>query len=145
MAQFSNYAESGILNWLLRSNTNNFNRPATIAVALVNNVVQETQTGATIPELPNANGYARANLGAPANSTWSEVTQVANSGFVENSNNITFTATGDWGYVSGVAILDSGVYGAGNVLMYGGLATPRVVLNGDTVTLSAGNLDIYVG
>lgn len=146
MAHFSNYAESGLLNWLFRSNTNNFTRPLTIAVALCSNVPTESQHGGTIPELANTGGYARADLGAPANSSWAEVSQVSDSGLIDNSSQIAFAqASANWGWVSGVAICDSGVHGAGQVLMYGRLTTPREVLSGDTFVFNAGEFDIYLG
>jgi hypothetical protein len=147
VANFSNYAESGILNFLFRGNSNSFTRPLEIAVALCSNVPTESQHGGTIPEVANAGSYARANLGAPTNSLFGEVTQnPSDSGLIENSSDITFTtATANWGWVSGIAITDSGVYGAGQVLLYGALTTPREVLSGDTFRLSAGNIDIYIG
>lgn len=147
MPQFSNYAESGILNFLLRSNTNNFGRPATIAIALCSNVPDEAHHGGTIPELANANGYARQNLGAPTDSVWTEVVQVATSGFMDNTGAITFgpATPGAWGWVSGIAILDSGVYGAGQVLMYGRLTTPKEVGVDDTFQFAIGSIDVYLG
>jgi hypothetical protein len=149
MAQMSNYLESGLLNYLFRSNTNNWSKPLTVAVALCTNVPAETQHGGTIPELANSNNYERYNLGAPANSIFTEITQAhgtLSSGLIDNAGTITFgPASADWGYVSGIAILDSGVHGAGNLLMYGALANPRDVKMNDTLTISAGALDIYFG
>ena len=148
MANFSNYYESGILNYLFRSNTNNFVKPLNLSVALCTNIPVKTQTGATIPELPNANGYARANLGAPANSIFSEIntSNPASSGNIQNSNVISFpAATADQGMVSGVAICDSGVYGAGQVIVYAALATPRDIKSGDVYNFNASTLNLYLG
>lgn len=147
MPAFSDWAESGVLNLLFRSNTNSFGAPSNVSVALCKNVPTESQTGATIPELTFANGYGRANLGAPANATWTEVTQDASSsGTFDNVSAITFgPATADWGYVSGVAICTSYGVGSGNVLLFGALATPRIVLNGDTFQFAIGDIDIYLG
>ncbi len=146
MANISDYLESGLLNYLFRANTNNFTRPLEIAVALCGNTPQDSQDGNTIPELPNANGYARANLGAPTNSIFGEIIQSAGgSGYIRNSTTITFgPATGNWGWVSGIAITDSGVFGAGRVLYHGILPTPREILVNDTLSFSAGNLEIYL-
>lgn len=149
MAQMSNYLESGLLNWLFRGNTNNFTRPLNISIALCSNVPGEDATGANMNEVANAGGYARVNLGAPTNALFTEISQAfgaLSSGNIDNASAITFpTATADWGYVSGVAIVDSGVYGAGNVLMYGRLANPRNVQTNDTVSFAIGAFDIYFG
>ena len=146
MANFSDYSESGVLNWMFRSNTNSFAAPATVAVALCSGIPSEGNWGATIPEIANAGSYARVDLGAPSNADWSEVSQVSDSGGISNSADITFpTATANWGYVSGVALVTSAAYGGGQVLVWGALTTPRVVLNGDTFKFSAGQMNLYLG
>ena len=146
MANFSDYAESGILNWMFRSNTNTFGAPSTVAVALCSNVPSESQHGGTIPELANAGSYARVDLGAPSNSDWSEISQVSDSGSISSSADITFpTATTNWGYVSGVALTTSATWGAGQVLVWGQLTTPRVVLSGDTFKFTAGQIVLNLG
>lgn len=146
MPAFSNFAESGILNWLFRSNSNNFLRPNVLAVALCRDIPSETQNGSNIPEIANAGAYARVTLGAPANSLFSEIVQDAsNSGTIENSSIVTFpTATADWGHVSGVVITNSGVYGTGEVLLHGALRTSRHVQSGDTFNIAAGDIDIFI-
>jgi len=140
----SNYLESGLLHHIFRGQT--FSKPPMIAVALCSGVPDDNSTGANLPELPNANGYARVEVGAPGDATWNFIVQsTGGSGLVDNVSAVTFTtATGDWGYVSGVCILDSGVYGAGNVLFHAPLTTPRIVLTNDTFQFSAGNLDVYL-
>ena len=133
MANFSNYAESGILNWLFRTNTNNYARPLNLSFALCTNVPVKTSTGASCYELPNANGYARVNLGAPANALFTDITVngPGGSGYISNVSAISFpAATADWGMVSGIAVVDSGTYGTGNIIVYAALATPRDVKNG---------------
>lgn len=147
MANMSNYLESGLINWLLRSNTNNFTRPAGLFIALCSGIPDDNSTGATLPELPNAGSYARKEIGTagtPVNGNWTEIVQTgAGSGLTQNVNTLSFTAaTADWGYASGVAIVDSGVYGAGNVLFWGPLATARDIKSGDTFQYSAGNFQI---
>lgn len=139
------YLQSGLLNHILRGST--FTKPGTIAIALCRDVPSENQNGGNIPEISNAGGYARVNLGAPANGTWNEVTAfTAFSGLVDNVSAINFpVATANWGYASGIAVLDSGVYGSGNLLLYGPLTTARDIQNTDQFTFSAGNLDIICG
>lgn len=148
MPALSNYAESGILNWLLRGNSNNFLRPNVIAVALLRNPPAETDNGANMPEIANANGYARVSLGAPADATWSDITQDASSsGNISNLSLISFpTATGgDWGWASGLAIVTSGVYGTGQILFGGALPSPREIKQNDQYTLPISNLTILLG
>lgn len=147
MPNFTDYAESGILNMLFRGNSNSFGAPGNISFALCRDVPSESQTGATIPELTFANGYGRVNLGAPANASWVEVTQTAQgSGFIDNATTISFgPATADWGYVSGVAICTSYGVGSGNVLVVGALATPRDVRSGDTFQFDVGAVDLFLG
>jgi hypothetical protein len=88
-------------------------------------------------------------VGAPANASWTEVSQAfgaLSSGNISNAATITFpTASADWGWVSGIAIVDSGVYAAGNVLMWGKLFSAREVKANDTVSFAIGALQLYVG
>jgi hypothetical protein len=146
MANLSTYSQSGMLNYLIRGNSNNWAKPLNVCIALCSGVPAETCNGGNIPEIPNANGYARVNLGAPSNTYFSDWSLVSISGDINNLNTIAFPqATQNWGYVSGVAIMDSGVYGSGNMLMWGALIVPRVVLAGDTFQFNAVNLNIYLG
>ncbi len=145
MAQFSDYAESGILNFLLRANSNAFARPSAIAIALCRNVPTESQTGATIPEFPNTGNYARYTV-TQNNSNWTEVTQVAGSGFINNGTEFLFnTASADWAHASGFAILDTATHGAGNVIMHGAFATVRDIKSGDAPVYRASSFNIYLG
>ena len=147
MPALTNYTESGILNMLFRSNSNSFGAPSRIAIGLCTNVPDETATGSNCFELPFANGYGRKDLGAPSNSTWTEVAQNASSsGFIENVSALQFGPfTADIGYVSGVVICDNYGVGSGNVIMYGALPTPRDIKNGDIFQFSAGDIDILFG
>ncbi len=147
MPALSNYAESGLLNWLFRSNSNNFSRPNVLAVALTRNVPNESDNGSNMNEIANAGSYARVSLGAPTNATWTEVNQDASSsGTLDNVSAITFpVATADWGWASGMAIVTSGVYGAGEILMFGALPTPKLIQVNDQFTFAIGNIDIFLG
>lgn len=142
---FNNHVESGILNFLLRANTNSFARPATVAIALCRDVPTESQTGSTIPEITNAGSYARLVV-TQNNSNWTEVAQVSDSGNITNLTDLTFaTATAAWGHVSGFAIVDNSTYGAGNVLMQGSFDSPREILSGDAPVFRASSVNIYLG
>lgn len=143
MPAMSDYLESGILHHIFRGQS--FPQPATIAVALTTAVPSETQTGATIPELANTGGYARVIVGR-GDSVWNFITQSTGaSGLVDNVSVVAFpVATANWGMVSGVVILDSGVYGTGNSLFHAALTTPRDVRTNDTFQFGAGDLDIFL-
>lgn len=145
MGAMSNYTESGVLNLLLRSNSNSFAAPSVVALALTRDHPTDTQTGATINELTSAGSYARLSLGAPDNADWNDVTQVNGSGLVDNAANLDFaTADADWGGVSGIAICNNASIGGGEVLFHGPLTTFRNVTNGDTFRFSAGDLDVLL-
>lgn len=224
MAALSDYLESGLLSHLFRNTA--FERPATIAIALTSNVPLDSQSGATISELPSGvaagndfitTNYARVNLGDPAESgdlTWNTVgvddvtvyevlseevdhsgyfyplylneasgqaasssnvaievtfsntfpnvtfysptelyasgsqtssgyTSYDGNGFIKNKNDVVFnTALTDWGWVSGIAILDSELHGSGNLLMYSQLQNPRFVYTGDSIKFNSNSLEI---
>lgn len=133
----SNYLESGILNHLFRTGT--FSKPATLAIALCSGA--PTDTGLAGNELASAGAYARQLLG-PADANWSFVSQGAGgSGTTSNLSTITFPqATANWGTITHVAIMDSGVYGAGNMLMYDRLVASRTINTNDTFTFAIGDL-----
>ena len=140
----SNYMESGVLNLVLRANTNSFAAPANVSVSLLANHDTywglDAKNGETMPEVANAGSYARVTLGAPANASWNEVNA---NGATSNASVVTFpTATAHWGMVSGVALVTSATHGAGKILFHGALTTARDISSGDTFKFNAGDLDI---
>ena len=156
MASLSDYLESGLLHHLFRGES--FAKPTNIAVALCSGVPQESDTGSTMPEMPTgidgaSTGYARINLGDPSSlgdGKWSYSPDdlAAGSGIIKNASSFLFdegdgsAALVDWGWVSGIAIVDSGEYGTGNLLMYAELTNPRIIYTGDTVKFDTSTLQI---
>ena len=73
----SNYMESGVLNFVLRANSNSFAAPSNVSVALLTNHDSnwgvDAKNGGTMPEVANAGSYARGDLGAPSNADWDEL------------------------------------------------------------------------
>lgn len=137
MPSLSEYAQSGIYNHFFRANT--FAKPTTIAIALNTNTPTERNTGAAMNEVANSNGYARVT-NASGDAYWRHAIPGSGDNLIE----IAFpTATADWGYVSGITILDSATHGAGNALMQGALQTPRDVKSGDVFRFVIGNFDIF--
>lgn len=141
----SQYLESGLLSHLLRGST--FPKPSSLCFALTAFPPQRTDNGATIMEIPSVingsgTGYARLNLGNPA-VTGDSVWFLDVSGQANNTYQLVFnTALLDWGWVSGMAIVDSSVIGSGNVLMYGQLDNPRAIFMGDGPKFDASTLTI---
>lgn len=136
----SNYLEDKIATHIFQDTA--FSQPAKIYVALTKHVSNDTMTGSTIDEV-DGSGYARKLVCTPGTNCDAAFDDPAGAGDTENTGAITFdTATGDWGPVSGVAIIDAS--SAGNLLMYGNLTTPRNVLNGDIFQFNAGDLDISI-
>lgn len=164
MAALSDYLESGLLHHIFRGET--FAKPTNLAIALTSGVPSDSDTGVsqyknggTFQELPsgdangNDTGYRRLNLGSPStdgNGVWTYHADdhAAGSGLIKNTNSFLFdTGDGspalvDWGWVSGIAIVDSGEYGTGNVLMHAQLDNPRVIYTGDTVKFDVSTLQI---
>jgi hypothetical protein len=158
MAALSDYLESGLLHHIFRGEI--FNKPSGIAIALCSGVPHDSDTGVnqekggTLPELPSGTsdgqltGYTRIQLGDPSSlgdAFWSYTTEehAEGSGLIKNSSSFIFdTALVDWGFVSGIAIVDSGDYGTGNLLMHAALDNPRIIYLGDSVKFDTSTLQI---
>jgi hypothetical protein len=138
MSQMSDYLEGELRKHIFR--TGSFTKPSVLAIALLTAAPNDASTGATITEVANSNGYARQTLN-PLDANWSAASST--DGLTDNVSAITFpTATGSWGTITHVAILDSATHGAGNVLFYGTLAVSKTVSSGDVFKFNAGDLDI---
>lgn len=148
MAHMSNYLENKLIDHLFRSTS--FTAPTTLAVALCTAAPDDTSTGATITEVANSGAYARTALAAGI-SNWAN-TQASGTGAssgtggtTSNSSTITFpTATGSWGTVTHIAIVDSTTHGGGNVLFWGALSVSKTVTSGDTFSFNAGDLTVQI-
>jgi hypothetical protein len=157
MTALSDYLESGLLHHVFRGET--FPKPTNIAIALCSGVPTDSNNGTAIPsggtleELPSGvgnvdYGYRRYDLGDPSSqgdAAWYFVQDGVNlgSGLIQNNSTIVFpTALQDWGWVSGIAIVDSGYWGTGNMLMYAQLNNPRIIYQGDSVKFDLASLKI---
>tara|TARA_A100001515_G_scaffold77065_1_gene61186 strand:- start:145 stop:558 length:414 start_codon:yes stop_codon:yes gene_type:complete len=134
MTAMSNYLENKLIDHLLRDTA--FSAPAGMYVGLVGAYsASELEAGTLSGEL-SGGSYARVSVKGDSN--WSAG---STNGQTDNENNISFTtATGDWGYVSGLFLADAS--SGGNVILYGTLTTPKIVENGDQFVIAAGDLDI---
>ena len=140
MSAMSDYLEQALINHLFRGT--GLSQPSNISIALCSGVPTDDLTGSTIQEVANSYGYKRKSLGAPADGTWDA--PGIGSPTTQNTSAVEFDAAagGDWGVVSGIAIVDATGYGAGNVLLYGSLTTARTVTDGDIFRFNAGDIDI---
>lgn len=134
MSAFSDYMENAILN-VFRAQ--NITAPTTIYVGLASSATADANTGATVPELPNANGYARqaVTFGAPSGGTDNEIA---------NTAAVNFTASADWTTATHFFLIDSATYGSGNMLMHVALDTPVTVLSGQVRQFPIGSLKVRV-
>ena len=94
-------------------------------------------------EFPGVAFYAPSSLQQSGVAQNPGYTPYEGNGFIKNSSQLVFdTALTDWGWISGVAILDNSTYGSGNVLMYAKLANPRNVYTGDNIKFDINSLEI---
>lgn len=94
------------------------------------------ETGGNVTEPETAAGYARVEL----NSLCEPV-----DGLVTNQQAINFNeSTNGWGTVTHFVVYDSNEVGAGNLLMYGALTTPRTVETATIMTIKENYLNLSV-
>lgn len=124
-ASFGNYLENKILDHIFK--TAPYTQPVNIRIAL--STADPGESGSGLAE-PSGNNYARVTM-----NTWA----AASNGSTSNSAVITFpTASGSWGTITHLAILDE----SANLLAYGALGTAKAVTNGDILRLDIGTLVI---
>jgi hypothetical protein len=130
MSEFATYFENAIINLMRNTSFTEVN----VYVALFTDSAStaELEAGTLTNEVAGGS-YARqlAGLTAPSDGT------------SENAADITFPqATADWGTIRYVALMDAAT--SGNILMYSQLDADKVVNNGDTFKINAGDLDVTV-
>ncbi len=132
MGSLSNYAENALLNHIFGSA---YSRPATVYLALCTADPGEAATGASMNECADSGSYARKAVTFGA----------ASARRVTQSGAVTFDqATGALGTVSHYAIVDSGTYGAGNVLAYGAFSPSFAVESGNTPSIESGQIYVEI-
>ena len=94
-------------------------------------------------EFPNVTFYAPRFLFQSGIAQNPNYTQYTGNGFIKNSSQLVFdTALEDWGWISGIAIVDTSVHRSGNLLMSAPLANPRYVYTGDNIKFDLNSLEI---
>lgn len=142
MSEMSDYLEGQLIAHIFRTNT--FAKPSVLAIALLTTGAADGDSGqftsGTGVEVTDANAYARVARN-PADANWTAPT--GGDGQTDNAAAITFTqATGSWGSVGDMAIVDSATHNAGNMLFYSAVDTPRSIDNGDTAEFAAGAITV---
>jgi len=140
MAAMSNYLENKLIDHIFR--TTPYTAPTNIYIALYTSATADDGSGTEV----TGGSYARVSV-APTNANWrgtqGNTTGVSSgtSGLADNAADIVFTtATGSWGEVTDVAIMDAAT--AGNMLFNGTLSSSKTVDSGDTFKFNLGDLDI---
>ena len=127
MASFTDTLENELLDHVFLNAV--YTSPTNVYLALYTANPSDAGGGT---EVTNANAYARQAITFGA----------ASGGAIANTAAVTFpTATGSWGTVSAVAILDSGTHGAGVMLAWADI-TDAAVGNGDTIEFAIGDIDV---
>lgn len=120
----SNEFETRILQWALTNGTPT--RPTAWYIGLYTTDPGETGAGTEI----SGNGYARE-----------AATFTVSGDTASNSADIEFdVATGSWGTITHVAVLDA--LTSGNVIAYGALSASKDISSGDIFRIATGDLDI---
>ncbi len=130
MSDFSNYAETSIVNHFFRASS--VSAPATVYAALFTAVTDaEAGTGTEV----STGGYARKAItfGAPSN------------GVSSNSASVTWTASGaNYGTVSHWAVFDALTVGNALTIIKALANGNKVINDGDTATFAVSALSLTV-
>ena len=127
MAALSDHAEKLLLDWMMTSGT--ATRPTAWFVALYTAAPSDAGGGTEV----SGAGYARQAVTFNAAAT--------PGGTTSNTADVSFTAAGgDYGTVTHLGIFDAS--SSGNLLWHGALTASKAVEDGDTITFSAGNIDL---
>lgn len=142
MSEMSDYLEDQLIAHIFR--TDSFTKPTVLAIALLTTAADDNDTGvftaSTGVEVTNANAYARQSRN-PLDANWSASS--GGDGQTDNVAAITFPqATGSWGTVVAMAIVDNATHNAGNMLFHSTVTTSRTIDNGDTAEFAAGAITV---
>ena len=127
MAALSDYAEKLLLDFLMTTGT--ATRPTNWYVALYTAAPSDSGGGTEV----SGAGYARQAVAFDA--------AASPGGTTSNSGDVSFTAAGgNYGTVTHLGIFDAS--SSGNLLWHGALTANKTVEDGDTITFTAGNIDL---
>ena len=121
----SNYLEDALINGTIRGTS--YTAPTTVYVGLCTSDPTDANTGTEV----SGGSYARTavTFAAPSN------------GVTTNNADVTFTqATGSWGTVGWIGILDS--LSGGNLLYHTPLDVAKTIDSGDIFKIATGSLSV---
>ena len=125
MAEMSTYLEDALINATLRNTS--YTSPATVYVGLFTSDPTDAGSGTEV----SGGSYARTSVtfGAPSN------------GVTTNSAAVEFPqATGTWGTVGWIGILDAST--SGNLLYHTALDASKTIASGDIFKIATGSLSV---
>ena len=125
MAEMSNYLEDALINATLRNTS--YTSPSTVYLGLFTSDPTDANTGTEV----SGGSYARQSItfGAPSN------------GVTTNTAAIEFPqATGSWGTVGWIGIMDS--LTTGNLLYHTALDASKTIASGDIFKIAIGSLSV---
>ena len=125
MAEMSNYLENALINATLRNTS--FTSPAAVYLGLYTSDPTDANTGTEV----SGGSYTRMSItmGAPSN------------GVSLNTAAIEFPqATGSWGTVGWIGILDAST--SGNLLYHSPLDVSKTISSGDIFKIAIGSLSV---
>jgi hypothetical protein len=125
MAEMSNYLENALINATLRNTS--YTSPTTVYVGLYTSDPTDANTGTEV----SGGSYARTSVtfGAPSN------------GASTNNAAVEFPqATGSWGTVGWIGILDAST--SGNLLYHTALDVSKTIDTGDIFKIATGSLSV---
>jgi hypothetical protein len=132
MGSLANYGENA---WMGHLFATAYTAVATLYLALATSDPGEAATGAAMNEVANSNNYSRTAITFAA----------AASRKVVQTGAVTFgQASGAWGTITHWAIVDSGTYGAGNVLAYGAFSASFAPVAGNTPSVASGQVQVEI-
>jgi hypothetical protein len=125
MAEMSNYLENALINATLRNTS--YTSPSTVYLGLFTSDPTDANSGTEV----SGGSYARQSItfGAPSN------------GVTSNTAAIEFPqATGSWGTVGWIGIMDS--LTTGNLLYHTALDASKTIASGDIFKIAIGSLSV---
>jgi len=125
MAEMSNHLENALINATLRNTS--YTSPTTVYVGLFTSDPTDANTGTEV----SGGSYARTSVtfGAPSN------------GVTTNTAAVEFPqATGNWGTVGWIGILDAAT--SGNLMYHTALDTSKTIETGDIFKIAVGSLSV---
>ena len=134
MSAASNYLENKVLDHVLTATA--YSQPSTRYLALFTNT-----SGSAAANLEAGTLTDEVSTSATAYGREAVTFAAASGGSSATNATVTFdTATGNWGSITHVAIMDAET--SGNVLFWGAVTTAKTIETGETFQVTSGNLTI---